>query len=128
MALKPGRLDLEEEGNEFVLTRTTEDGEFHSIGLSVEDVLTLAQSGPLLRQRILERQPQGDGAISAVAATPVAETKAFLDALGETILLHLISPGGSHVVFELSPERSTELARSLVSRVSEVNSPAKKGN
>jgi hypothetical protein len=113
MPKRPPGLTLDPQGNDFVLRRTTPDGKTRSLVLSDDDVLSLAQSAPLFRGRILsKRNPEG-GTLSAVYATPVVQIGLAPDALGENILLTLIAPSDAEVTFELPPHIVGHLVQRL---------------
>jgi hypothetical protein len=57
---KPPRITLEPKGNDFVLQRTSAAGRTISITLSKDDILTLSQSIPSLRDHILAGQSPGE--------------------------------------------------------------------
>ncbi len=113
-------LSLDEEGDDYVLTRTQPDGTTTNIILSPRDVMTLAQSAPLFRERVLSRlYPPGGGA-SPVFATVAEQVRVAPDALGEAILLTLIAPNGAGVTFEIPAPLAQELAERIPVRLAEM--------
>jgi hypothetical protein len=99
-----GVLSLDLEGDHFALRR---DGTTLAL-LSFAEVLKLANAAPSFRQFIQSQMRDGE-----LVATPVAKTAAVWDALGANILLQLgFEPVGS-VIYEMSVERSLELAKRL---------------
>jgi hypothetical protein len=98
----PG-LTLAPSGDNFILRRTTANGRTVGMTLSDDDVLTLAQSAPAFRDRILSKRTPAGGKYSAVYATPVVQIGLAPDALGENILLTLVAPSGAQVTFGLPP-------------------------
>lgn len=113
MTITESKLTLNPDGEDFVLIRKAEDGTITSIKLTETDVLTLAQSAPNLQQQVLSRHaPRGDSH-SAVSVMPVSQAELHDEAMGESILLVLHSPGGSRVTYALPPQ----LAELLVQRL-----------
>jgi hypothetical protein len=97
-------LSLDLEGDHFALRR----GGIILALLSFEEVLRLANAAPSFRQFIQSQMRDGQ-----LVATPVAKTTAVWDALGANILLQLgFEPVGT-AIFEMSVERSLELANRL---------------
>jgi hypothetical protein len=94
----------------FVLRRIDASGTPAEITLSDEDVLSLAQSAQLLRDRILSKLTPEGGAVSAAYSTPVAQIGLAPDVLGENILLTMVAPSGAQVTFSLPPHIAQILA------------------
>jgi hypothetical protein len=113
MPKRPPGLALDPEDDQFLLRRTGPDGRTKSLVLSNEDVLSLAQSAQLLRERILSKRNPAGGEYSAVYATPVVQIGLAPDALGENVLLTLITPSGAQVTFELPPHIVDHLVERL---------------
>jgi len=96
-------LDLREDGNDFILSVTAVDGSVSEVRLSEDQVMTLTQSAPAFRERIvLRRSPEG-GDISAVVVTPVNQIAIQPDSLGISVLLTLQSTTQGRMVYALSP-------------------------
>ena len=113
MPKRPPGLSLDPKGDDFILRRTSAAGKTMGMTLSDEDVLTLAQSAPLFRDRILSKRTPEAGAISAVFVTPVERAHLTVDILENNVLLTMIAPSGASIGFSL-PE---EIARLLVERM-----------
>jgi hypothetical protein len=96
-------LTLDPSDDGFVLHRTTSDGKTESLFLSDIDVLSLAQSAPVFRERILAKRNPTGGGVSAVYSTPVVQVGLAPSALGENVLLTMVAPSGAQVSFELPP-------------------------
>ncbi len=108
MALTESRLSLDPAGDDFVLRRIAADGTTTMILLSETDILTLAQSVPALQQQVLSRHvPKGDSH-SPVAVTEVVQVALHDESLGESILLTMMSQGGSRATFAL-PQQIADL-------------------
>ncbi len=119
-------ISLDEDGDNFVLTRTQPDGTTTSITLSPQNVMTLAQSAPLFRERVLSRIYPLGGGVSPVFATVTAQARVAPDALGEAILLTLIAPNGAGVTFEIAPSLARELAERIPVHLAEMDGPKPK--
>ncbi len=107
------RLDLDEREQDFILRRTGVDGSVSEMLLSGEDVLSLAQSAQALRERVLSRQDPEGGTVRAVYVTPVTQVGLHLETLAERILLTLVDPLGSQLVFALPHDISEYLIENL---------------
>jgi hypothetical protein len=108
MALTESKLSLDPDGDDFVLRRVAADGTTTTMALSETDVLTLAQSAPVLQLQILKRHdPKGDDHL-AIAVTEVTRAELHDESLGEAILLTLIALSGSRQTFAL-PRQIAEL-------------------
>ena len=122
---KPPGITLDPKGNDFILRRTDTKGRTNSITLTKDDILTLSQSIPSLRDHILSGQSPGDGtAISFVAVTEVAQIGLNTDVHRSEIHLTMIDRHGAHVGFALSPEIARYLAQRLPARVAEIEAAA----
>ena len=101
--LNQSNLALDPSGDDFVLRRTNPSGKIESLLLSDADVLRLAQSAPLFRERILAKHnPTGAGAV-AIYATPVVQVGLAPSSLGENVILTMVAPSGAQVSFDLPP-------------------------
>jgi hypothetical protein len=92
-------LDPSEDG--FILRKTETDGTKSIMSLTGKDILTLAQSAIHLQQVVLSQHDPKGGDFAATAATEVAQIALNQEALGESILLTLIAPGGSRATFAI---------------------------
>jgi hypothetical protein len=110
---KPG-LSLDPKNGDFVLRRTTENGNTRSITLSRDDVLTLAQSTQRLRDHILAQHSPAGGTISMVAVTPVVQTGLNVDVLSGDVFLTMVSSSGAQATFSFPQD----IARNLADRIS----------
>jgi len=106
-------LALDEDGDDYLLRKTDENGTASQMRLSGDDVLTLSQSSARLRQSILAKRTPASGGVTPVFATNVVQVVVAPDTLGEDILLSLVAPDGSQTVFALPPH----IARLLVERL-----------
>jgi hypothetical protein len=116
----PG-LTLDPSGDNFILRRTTANGRTVGMTLSDGDVLTLAQSAPVFRDRILSKRNPAGGEYSAVYATPVVQIGLAPDALRENVLLTLVAPSGAQVTFELPPHIVDHLVERLPVHLAKVS-------
>jgi hypothetical protein len=118
--MDPFFLDLKEEGDDFILIAADANGVASSIRLSEDQVMGLAQSGPVFREKIaLRHSPEGADA-SAVLVTPVVNLALQPDSLGEDILLTLISSTNGRVTFGLSPKIAQLLADHLPAVITQI--------
>jgi hypothetical protein len=115
-------LTLDPDGDDFVLRRVDESGALSEMKLSDDDVLTLGQSSPNLRQRILAKRTPQSGVVSPVFATNVVQVGLAPDTLSEDILLTLVAPDGSQVTFALPPHIARHLSERLPHHASLVES------
>ena len=83
------------------------------MALSDEDVLTLGQSSPGLRHKILSKYSRGSAGVTAVFASKVAQVGLAPDTLSEDVLLTLVAPNGVPTTYSLTPE----IARILIDRL-----------
>jgi hypothetical protein len=80
-------LDLTEDDDDFVLSVTGRDHTITRVRLTEDQMMTLCQSAPLYRDKIvLRRSPEGAD-ISAVVVTPVSHLGIQPDSLKESVLL-----------------------------------------
>jgi hypothetical protein len=98
--MSQSELELIQQGEEFILRRTTEMGTSRFI-LSEDDVLTLAQSAEELRQHIVAKHTPVGAQGHPVVATPAPQAALNYDALHGDILLDLIQPNGRKHHFAL---------------------------
>jgi hypothetical protein len=109
-------LTLDPNGDDFILSRTSDDGVTARIALSAADILSLTRSALALREKSLaERQP-ASGEVEAVLASPVREATLAREWLGDHVLLTLASPDGDRASFALP----TALAADLCTRLAAV--------
>lgn len=113
-------LSLEETKSGFVLSGATANGRTKtSVLLNEDDIITLAQSLPPLRDRILARQSR-PGA-EAIAMTPVAQIALNVDFHKSEVHLLMIDRHGARTGFALPPEIARELAERLPVRLDEID-------
>lgn len=115
-------LHLDASGENFILRKRSDDGSEQQMILTADEVLTLAQSAPLFRERILSVRAPKAGSATAVFATEVARIALSHETLGESILLTLFAPSGGHVTFSLPRPLAKNLAQRLPEYVSELES------
>jgi hypothetical protein len=115
-------LDLQQQDDGYLLKKTNKDGTKIEILLSDDDIITLSQSAPNLRQEILSKRHPKSGGVSAVFATVVAKINVSPDTLGEDILLTLVASNDTHTTFALPPEIAKILAERLPPLIGEVES------
>jgi hypothetical protein len=106
-------LSLDESDGGFVLRKTSDDGTVYEMVLSDDDVLTLGQSAPGFRQRILAKHSRESGGQTAVYATKVVQIGLAPDTLSEDVLLTLVAPNGGQTTFAVSPHIARHLAERL---------------
>jgi hypothetical protein len=103
MPTSESKINLETDGDDFVLRKIMPDGTTAAMKLSEADLLTLAQSSLSLREQVLSRRNPKGAEHSLVAAAEVVQIGLNQDSLGEAILLTLISPSGSQTTFAIPP-------------------------
>jgi hypothetical protein len=97
-------LDLTEDDDDFVLSVTGRDHTITRVRLTEDQMMTLCQSAPLYRDKIvLRRSPEGAD-ISAVVVTPVSHLGIQPDSLKESVLLTLQSSTRGRLTFGLPPD------------------------
>jgi hypothetical protein len=117
MAKRPPGLVLDQKGDGFVLRRTDDAGKTATVTLTKEDIITLSQSIPSLRDHILAGQSLGASGISAVAVTEVAQIVLNHDVHRSEIHLTMIDRYGARVGFALPLEIAQLLADRLPARL-----------
>jgi hypothetical protein len=116
MKSEPSPLILEEDGDQFVISREESDGTESSMHISEQDVLNLSQSAAQLAKHILSKRnlPKASG-VEVVVATPIAQFRVAHDSLAEEVLLTLVSRNGVHTMFAIHPD----IVRLLASKLEE---------
>jgi len=115
-------LTLDEEGDCFVLRHYDPSGKETTLLLSEQDVLNLGNSASAFLKAIALRHTPKEGDLHAVFATQVARFSADPDSLGEDILLALVSPNGSQMIYALSPSLGRLLRERLDKSIAEIES------
>ena len=113
-------LDLDEDGDCFLLKVTSKDGVSTNVKLTSEQLVTLAQSAPLFQQRILARCSRPEAGVEAVYSTRVEEVILNTDLLKEKILLTFAMPNGAKLVYALTPLLANNLVQRLPQKILEV--------
>ena len=117
-----GGLTLQEDGNDFILSVTDEDGTVSQVRLTEAQMMTLSQSAPAFRERIvLRRSPEG-GNVSAVVVTPISQIGVQPDSLGTSVLLTLQSTTQGRMVYALSPQIARLILEHLPASLAEIES------
>ena len=114
-------ISLEEEGETFVLRSTLPEPGGSRVVLSSMDVMTIAQSSHLWRDRVQSKYIPQSATVSGVVATPAQEIEFHWDALHENILLALVAPNGAKVSYELPQALARQLGESLTRNTSAMN-------
>ena len=115
-------LDLKEDGDDFILSVTGTDGTVSNVRLTEAQMLTLSQSAPAFRERIvLRRSPEGAD-FSAVVVTPVSHVGIQSDSLGISVLLTLPSATQGRMVYALSPQIARLILEHLPPALLEIES------
>ncbi|HEY8064854.1 MAG TPA: hypothetical protein VIF40_08990 [Methylosinus sp.] len=109
-------LNLDPVGDDFILSRTGDDGVTARIVLTAADILDLTRSALKLRERDLAERQSASGEVEAVLATPVETVSLHREMLGDNLLLTFVSPDGNRLAFALP----SALAADLVERLSSV--------
>jgi hypothetical protein len=113
-------LSLEEEGDDFILSVTGTEGGVSKVRLTEAQVLTLIQSAPAFRDRIvLRRSPEGAD-VSAVVVTPVSHIGVQPDSLGESVLITFQSTTRGRLTFALDPRGVQILLEHLPAALAEI--------
>ncbi len=113
-------LDLVEEGDGFALLVTDASGKTTRVTLTPDQLMTLAQSAPLVQARILAKRSRTEAGVEAVYSTPVEETILNTDLLNERILLTMVAPNGARVVYEMTAYLANQLVQRLPDRILEL--------
>jgi hypothetical protein len=108
----PG-LSLDPDGDDFILTRTGDDGATARIPLTAADILALTRSALALREKGLAARQPASGEVEAVLATPVETIELHRETLGEHVLLGFVSPDGNRLAFALPAALAADLAARL---------------
>jgi hypothetical protein len=125
MPKKTPGLSLDPKGDDFILRRTSTNGKTVSVTLSNDDIITLAQSIPSLRDRILAGHNLTRGAISAVVMTEVTQVVLNTDLHRSEIHLTMIDRHGAQVGFALPLKIARPLVDRLPVRVAQIEAAAK---
>jgi hypothetical protein len=115
-------LNLEPHGQGFLLTQSDTGV---SMAISDDDILSLAQSLPALRDRVLARYSPKGGSVSAVAMTPVTRIVLNTDAHNTEIHLTLVDRHGARLRFALDADIAGLLAERLPVLVAEIDTVSK---
>ncbi len=115
-------LKLEEDGSDFVLSVTAKDGAISTVRLTEDQMMTLSQSAPGIRERILLRRSPEGADVSAVIVTPVNRIGIQPDSLGESVLLTLQSATQGRMVYGLSPQIARLILEHLPPSLAEIES------
>ena len=113
-------LDLKEDGNNFILSVTDVAGTKTEIKLTPEQVLTLSQSAPVFRERILSRYKPSVAGTDVVLATAVAQIGLNEDSLAQDILLTFVAKNGARLTYALPMHIAEHLSERLPLRVAEM--------
>lgn len=109
-------LNLDANGDDFILSRTDDDGVTAKIALSAADILTLTRSALAIREKSLAQRQPASGEMEAVLATPVAEITLDRELLGDNVLLTMIAADGNRLAFALPSALAAALAERLADR------------
>jgi hypothetical protein len=113
----PGLSVLPTADNSFTLRRVTPEGNKTEIVLSADDVLTLAEMAPTLRQQALTllHPLRNTTSVVAMYAMDVFDFQLQQEMLGTKLLLllKLGSSGSSTAAYALSPDLADRLAQSI---------------
>ena len=109
-------LSIDPVGDHFILRRDRADGENASISLTPEEMLTLAEMAPSLRQQALRMiYPQGTSSVQAIMAMDVFDFQLRPEVLEAKLLLmlRLGTTGSSSVAYAFSRTLVDRLAREI---------------
>jgi hypothetical protein len=106
-------LNLDPNGDDFILSRTGDDGVTARISLTAADILALTRSALALRGRSLADRQPASGDVEAVLATPVESASLHREMLGDNFLLTLTSPDGNRLAFALPAGLAAGIAERL---------------
>jgi hypothetical protein len=113
-------LDFTEDGDDFVLSVTGEDGTVSSLRLTEAQVMTLSQSAPAFRDKIVLRRSPESAGVSAVVVTLVSHVGIQPDSLKETVLLTLQSSNRGRLTFGLPPDLVRLILQHLPGSLAEI--------
>jgi hypothetical protein len=106
-------LDLKEDGDDFILVVRSADGTESQVRLTERQMMTLVQSAPVFRDKIVSRRSPGGNDVSAVVVTPVTHVGIQPDSLKELVLLTLQSSTRGRLTFGLPPNISRLIVEHL---------------
>jgi len=106
-------LILDPDGDDFILSRTGDDGVTARIALTAADILDLTRSALALREKGLAERQAASGEVEAVLATPVENVALHREMLGDNLLLTLVSPEGNRLAFALPSALAADLVERL---------------
>jgi hypothetical protein len=115
-------LDLQEDGDDFILIATDENGTVSRLRLTEDQMLTFAQSAPVVRDKIVLRRSPEEGGVSVVVVTLVSDLGIQPDSLKESVLLTLQSATRGRLTFGLSPNAVRLLLEYLPKSLAEIES------
>lgn len=108
----PG-LNLDPDGDGFILSRRGDDGVTARIALSASDILALTRSALARREKNLAARQPASGDVEAILATPVESVALHREINGDNLLLTLVSPDGNRLAFAFTAALAAELAERL---------------
>jgi hypothetical protein len=114
-------LQLEANGDGFVLRRVAADGSVSQMELTADNVLTLAASAQSLTDQILAARTRS-GAVAA-RVTEVAQIALDTDIFATAIHLSLIDRHGALVTFALSQFYAQQLVDHMPSWIAKIQKP-----
>jgi hypothetical protein len=115
-------LDLVPDGDNFLLS-VTYAGVVTEIKLTPEQLLTLAQSAPLFRERILSQRHPAPGNVDAVVATPVVQIALNTDSLDQDILLTMFGTSLAGQTFAVPSHIAQHLVDRLPTWIAKLRKP-----
>jgi hypothetical protein len=104
-------LEIEADGDKFILRRTDANGAVSQMELSEDNILTLARSTPPMMEQILAVRSRAG--LTASSVTPVARIRLANDIHLTEIFLELHDRHGGYATFALSPRQAQVLAEHL---------------
>lgn len=113
MAEAPTRLELDSDGDGFLLSRTDAAGVTVKIPLSAEDILSLPRAALTLRERSLAERQSASGETEAVLATPVMQVGVNREILGDNVLLTMVAADGTRLAFALPSALAADVAERI---------------
>lgn len=113
MTGKTAGLDLQPQGDDFVMSVEHANGTTTKVILTADQLLILAQSAPRFRDHILSKRHPSAGNIDAVLATPVAQIGLNTDALEQEILLTMIGENRARLSYAVPEHLAQELVDKL---------------
>src|SRR5258708_19595803 len=102
MPFPPG-IRVDQDGEEWILRRTAQDGKTRGIRLSTVEILSLIEQAPIVQRRVLATLPGPESGLQPVFSLPLQRIDVGGDVLGADVLLAVVLMKRLTLPFSLSP-------------------------